>query len=416
MNQQIMNITSYISPNTEVQYDGENERTKSLLAPFLSGTTTTTSSDQSSEKLFDIFIYEKDTSNTDEITNELVKKPVEKVKCGGRFIIILSSKNKSLELLDISRKLEYIKNEIETTQSVNYVLDVIHEHLDEREKNVTCVYEKREVSSKKFADHKSFQHFLDHQQYKMPSILKYEFMFGEGFVSTGGKETTEELMKKYLKNFRSKFRENRRPRLLDVGCGIGGGDEYLSKELDIEIVGIDLSYNMIDVARKASKNFKIIYDVADVMKVEYGAEAFDLIYSRDAILHIKDKLTLFQRFNKWLKPTGELLITDYGHAGNEWNDEFSAYVKQRGYTLTTPKEYGELLEKAGFKSVDSCDTGDRFRQVLIQEIKVMEDKKTEFIEKFDETSYTDLLNGWKRKVRSVDEKQQTWIRAHANKQ
>lgn len=33
---------------------------------------------------------------------------------------------------------------------------------------------------------KSFQNFLDTQQYTATGILRYERIFGEGFVSTGG--------------------------------------------------------------------------------------------------------------------------------------------------------------------------------------------------------------------------------------
>lgn len=36
-----------------------------------------------------------------------------------------------------------------------------------------------------------FQQFLDQNQYSSNSILRYEKIFGRGFVSTGGLETTE---------------------------------------------------------------------------------------------------------------------------------------------------------------------------------------------------------------------------------
>lgn len=36
-----------------------------------------------------------------------------------------------------------------------------------------------------------FQQFLDENQYSSNSILRYEKIFGRGFVSTGGLETTE---------------------------------------------------------------------------------------------------------------------------------------------------------------------------------------------------------------------------------
>ena len=38
------------------------------------------------------------------------------------------------------------------------------------------------------------------------------------------------------------------------------------------------------------------FEIADATKREYQPESFDVIYSRDTILHIPDKLALFQKF------------------------------------------------------------------------------------------------------------------------
>ena len=38
---------------------------------------------------------------------------------------------------------------------------------------------------------KAFRHFLDGSQYQVTGILRYEKIFGEGYVSTGGAETTK---------------------------------------------------------------------------------------------------------------------------------------------------------------------------------------------------------------------------------
>ena len=40
-------------------------------------------------------------------------------------------------------------------------------------------------------DKTEFRHFLDNQQYKTNGILRYERIFGQGYVSTGGFETTK---------------------------------------------------------------------------------------------------------------------------------------------------------------------------------------------------------------------------------
>lgn len=62
---------------------------------------------------------------------------------------------------------------------------------------------------------KTIKEFFDHKQYSLNSILRYEKIFGEGYVSTGGSETTEMFLETL----------NLKPnmRVLDIGCGVGGG-------------------------------------------------------------------------------------------------------------------------------------------------------------------------------------------------
>lgn len=78
-------------------------------------------------------------------------------------------------------------------------------------------------------------------------------------------------------------------KVLDVGCGIGGGDFYMVSTFDVEVVGIDLSVNMISFALEQSIGLKcaVEFEVADCTTKTYPDNSFDVIYSRDTILHIQ---------------------------------------------------------------------------------------------------------------------------------
>ena len=78
-------------------------------------------------------------------------------------------------------------------------------------------------------------------------------------------------------------------RVLDIGCGIGGGDFYMSETFDVSVVGIDLSVNMISIAleRAIGRQCQVQFEIADCTTEEFRPAHFDVIYSRDTLLHIQ---------------------------------------------------------------------------------------------------------------------------------
>ncbi|KAH7658391.1 phosphoethanolamine N-methyltransferase protein [Dioscorea alata] len=251
-------------------------------------------------------------------------------------------------------------------------------------------------------DDKGFQRFLDNVQYKANGILRYERVFGEGFVSTGGIETTKEFVAKLdLKPGQE---------VLDVGCGIGGGDFYMAENFDVNVVGIDLSVNMVSFALESAigRKCSVEFEVADCMKKSYPDNSFDVIYSRDTILHIQDKPSLFKKFFEWLKPGGKVLISDYCRSSGTPSQGFAEYIKQRGYDLHDIKSYGKMLENAGFHEVVAEDRTDQFMQVLQRELDAVEKDKDAFIHDFSEEDYNEIVDGWKAKLKRTSNGEQKW--------
>ncbi|KAL6281689.1 hypothetical protein ACE6H2_018570 [Prunus campanulata] len=251
-------------------------------------------------------------------------------------------------------------------------------------------------------DDRGFQQFLDNVQYKSNGILRYERVFGQGFVSTGGIETTKEFV--------AKLDLKPGQKVLDVGCGIGGGDFYMASNYDVEVVGIDLSVNMISFALEHSIGLKcaVEFEVADCTKKTYPDDTFDVIYSRDTILHIQDKPALFRSFYKWLKPGGKVLISDYCRSAGTPSAEFAEYIKQRGYDLHDVQAYGQMLKDAGFDEVIAEDRTDQFKEVLQRELDAVEKDKDAFIQDFSEEDYDDIVGGWKAKLIRADSGEQKW--------
>ncbi|XP_064407981.1 phosphoethanolamine methyltransferase [Latimeria chalumnae] len=249
----------------------------------------------------------------------------------------------------------------------------------------------------------TFQQFLDNKQYSRQGILRYEKIFGRGFISTGGLETTKEFVEML----------NLQPgqKVLDIGCGIGGGDFYMAKKYGVDVLGIDLSSNVVAIAmeRAVAENTPLVqFEIGDATKRKFPAESFDVVYSRDTILHISDKLALFRRFYSWLKPGGKVLISDYCCGEKPWSDIFEEYVSQRGYILHTPQKYGKFLEEAGFVSICMEDRTTQFVQVLKVELQRTEQMKEEFIKEFSEEDYSYIVDGWREKLQRCELGDQRW--------
>ncbi|KAL8201946.1 hypothetical protein R6Q57_011093 [Mikania cordata] len=249
---------------------------------------------------------------------------------------------------------------------------------------------------------RGFQQFLDNVQYKNNGILRYERVFGPGFVSTGGIDTTKEFV--------AMLDLKPGQKVLDVGCGIGGGDFYMAENFDVDVVGIDLSVNMISFALERAIGLKcsVEFEVADCTKKSYPDNTFDVIYSRDTILHIQDKPALFKTFYKWLKPGGKVLISDYCRKSGTPSGDFAEYIKQRGYDLHDLETYGQMLRNAGFEQVIAEDRTEQFKEVLSRELERVEKEKEEFIHDFSEEDYNDIVGGWKAKLVRSGSGEQRW--------
>ena len=136
------------------------------------------------------------------------------------------------------------------------------------------------------------QEFLDSNQYSSEHIKQYEMVFGKHFMSPGGLDTAT----KFCKLLDLKKGDN----VLDVGCGIGGSVFHMAQTYNANVHGIDLSRNMINLARQSAsqmvfpKGVSVSFEIGDATAREFPENSFDLIYSRGVILHIQNKLDLFK--------------------------------------------------------------------------------------------------------------------------
>lgn len=211
------------------------------------------------------------------------------------------------------------------------------------------------------------QDFLDSAQYRTESILLYENVYGEDFVSPGGRDMARELI--------GRMRLPPGSRVLDVGCGLGGSAFVMAREFELLVDGIDLSKNMLEIARRKLESHglaeQVDFEWGDCLELDCD-NRYEAIYSRDVFLHIHDKQRLFSVLHAALCPGGQLLFTDYCCGPEPWTDNFAEYVSDRGYDLHTPEDYRALVESAGFMHVTGEDISARFIEILEADLERIE--------------------------------------------
>lgn len=232
-------------------------------------------------------------------------------------------------------------------------------------------------------------------QYSRAGILRYEKIFGEGYVSTGGPETTAYLC--------SKLGAALRPgaRVLDVGSGIGGAAFHLARAYGAKVTGIDLAAEMDAIARERVAQLglsdSVHFLLGDVLETDFP-EPFDVIWSRDAFMHIPDKPKLFARLFSLMAPGGRLAITDYARGKTPGSPEFEDYIQKTGYSVIEPPQYGKLLEAAGFTDVKVDDATAKFVEILRAEEGRLVKDRADFLAAFSEADLDYLVARWNMKI------------------
>lgn len=184
----------------------------------------------------------------------------------------------------------------------------------------------------------------------------------------------------------------------------------MAKNYGVHVHCIDLSVNMFVIAIQRAMEMKCStsFEVADITKREFPAECFDVVYSRDTLLHIHAKPELFAKILGILKPGGRLLITDYCRSSAPPSDHFASYIQQRGYDLHSVDVYGKMLSDVGFTDVVASDATEMFIGSVQRELDVAEKERDKFIAEFSEADYDAVVNGWKEKLQRALAGEQRW--------
>ena len=148
-------------------------------------------------------------------------------------------------------------------------------------------------------------------------------------------------------------------KILDIGCAFG----YFLKNIgkSFKLYGIDISEYAIGRAKKILPKAKLICaDASESMP--FQKNYFDVVTAFHVIEHVKHPESIIKNIKKVLKPGGYLFLEA---PINFWFRKIIKYFdKDKSHiSILSISEYIKLLEKNGFKIVETERMLDDFRKI-----------------------------------------------------
>ena len=134
--------------------------------------------------------------------------------------------------------------------------------------------------------------------------------FFEGYQSKRGKSSANDLIE--IPELFELIGDVNNLSILDLGCGTGGHDRKLAGLGAKRVLGIDLSNNMINEAKKNTTSDNIEYRVMSMINIDTLDEKFDLVVSSLAIHYIEDYDGLCKKVYNLLNEGGRFIFS-IGH-------------------------------------------------------------------------------------------------------
>ncbi|NDA07917.1 MAG: methyltransferase domain-containing protein [Alphaproteobacteria bacterium] len=207
----------------------------------------------------------------------------------------------------------------------------------------------------------------DEGEYGIKQIMFLECVWGEGFLSPGGVEEIDLVVDGL--DLRGKT-------ILDIGCGCGGAAFHLIRQHGAHhVTGIDVEPLVIERARELAERYGLS-DQAEFFTVEPGPlsltdNSMDVIFSKDAFLHIPDKEALMRDCARVLKPGGVIAASDWMRKDdNPPSAQMLDYIQSEGLDMHmgSLERYHHALDKAGFEDISLLDRNEWYHRKAMDEV------------------------------------------------
>ena len=235
---------------------------------------------------------------------------------------------------------------------------------------------------------------IDATSYDAEGVAQLETIWGEGFMSPGGPAEVGRIVAGVPMAGAD---------VLDVGCGTGGAALVLAVEHGAgSVTGIDVEPYVVDAAteRAAARGAsgRVRFRRVAAGPLPFPDESFDVVFSKDAIIHVEDKRALYAEARRVLRPGGHLCIGDWfrgeGAGLDAAVDDFIASSGEE-FFMQSIREVGGLVTSLGFADMDLEDRCDWYHAEATQELARLRGPLRErFLSELGQEIYDGTLTFW----------------------
>jgi cyclopropane fatty-acyl-phospholipid synthase-like methyltransferase len=150
-------------------------------------------------------------------------------------------------------------------------------------------------------------------------------------------------------------------RVLDAGCGVGGGALFLARRLGCRVHGITLSATQVERCRQNARRHRVedlvCFERRNYLATGLDDASFDVVWAVESVCYAFDKRDFLREAYRLLRPGGRLVLADFfgvkmdgrSRRDRRLMEKWTRSWAIREYAVT--EEFERQMVEAGFRDV-----------------------------------------------------------------
>lgn len=169
-------------------------------------------------------------------------------------------------------------------------------------------------------------------------------------------------------------------RVLESGCGFGGGCLYLKRRNAASVTGLDAMRSQIEACRQTYREPGLSFESGEAGNLPFENASFDLVLSVESSGHYPSFAAFVAEAHRVLHPGGELVIADLRPTNGDWGpgrnlQDLAAELDRAGFEITAASDLSagvlaslaaqDGMRKLFLAQMDEGAPKNHFREIML---------------------------------------------------